>query len=631
MQFKIDQEIFSKIPDYKVGVIVARLGKVNETTAINETLSKAEADRDTQWRNHPQVTEWQQAFVEFGMDPEESKPAHIALLERLEKNGVLPRVSPLINLTNSLSVLEKVPLGSHCLDTLTHDVVVRLTTDQDTFIPMKGTTAESVEAGKPAYTSGNKILTKNLIWRQGEISKITLDSRTVLIPIDVLASVSETHLQSLVEKIVFALIDEFKAEILVAGIVTASIPSISWDSNAMRTEEEIKTFSTLTRGVETILPSTDSLAKLMSEKKIRVYLGIDPTGSLLTLGHSVVLRKLQQFADLGHEVILLIGNGTVKIGDPTGKDSTRPELTDDMIEENFKTWKEQAAKILDFSKIKIVHNGDWLDKLTYSDMIKLMAKTTVQQLMERDMFQKRVEEGKPIHGHEIMYPLLQGYDSVEMDVDLELGGSDQLFNMMMGRHLQKEYNNREKWVLTTPIINGTDGRKMSKSYGNFVALTENPIDMYGKLMRVTDAEIITYFTILTDVSEESISSMQHAINTGENPMQFKKELAFVITKMYHDEAAAIQAQEHFEKTIQNNEVPEDIEEVTISDQELTILDLVKRALPNESTSNIRRLIEQSAVELLPAGDRPTDPQTMVHASEIEIMRVGKRRYFKIVQ
>ena len=178
----------------------------------------------------------------------------------------------------------------------------------------------------------------------------------------------------------------------------------------------------LTRGVDTVLPSTEGLAKLMQEKKIRLYLGIDPTGSLLHLGHAVVLRKLNQFAQAGHDVILLIGNGTVRIGDPTGRDSTRPVLTDEIIEANFQTWKDQASKVLDFSKIRIMRNGDWLDKLTYADMVKLMAQTTVQQLIERDMFQKRLKEGLPIFGHEIMYPLLQGFDSVAMNVDLELGG-----------------------------------------------------------------------------------------------------------------------------------------------------------------------------------------------------------------
>jgi len=340
----------------------------------------------------------------------------------------------------------------------------------------------------------------------------------------------------------------------------------------------------LSRGVAKILPDAKSLTNLMAKRKIRVYLGIDPTGNLLTLGHSVVLRKLQQFADLGHDVILLIGNGTVRIGDPTGKDSTRPILTDEQIKENFKNWQEQASKILDFDKIAIKYNGDWLDKLTFTDIVKLMAKTTVQQLIERDMFQARLKEGKPIHGHELIYPLLQGYDSVVMDVDLEIGGTDQTFNMMMGRTLQKAYNNKEKWVLTTPLINGTDGRKMSKSYGNFIALTENHVNMYGKLMSTADSEIIPYFEVLTNVSDEKIADMEAKMKAGENPMEFKKILAFEITKVYHNEALAEEAQEHFEKTVQNKEMGEAVL-FSVEEQRGTIIDILKKAPTNRSNSD----------------------------------------------
>jgi tyrosyl-tRNA synthetase len=382
----------------------------------------------------------------------------------------------------------------------------------------------------------------------------------------------------------------------------------------------------LTRGVEHLLPGADTLAKLMSEKKIRVYLGIDPTGNFLTLGHSVVLRKLQQFAEAGHEVILLIGNGTVRIGDPTGRDSTRPELTNEQIQENFKTWKEQASKVLDFNKIKIVYNGDWLDKLSYVDMVKLLAQTTVQQLLERDMFQDRMKNGLPIHGHEIMYPLLQGYDSVVLDVDLEIGGSDQLFNMMMGRQLQRSMNNREKWVLTTPIINGTDGRKMSKSYGNFVALTEAPNDMYGKLMSVADNEIITYFTVLTNTPMSEIEGMQQAITNGENPMSFKKRLAFTITEMYHDAAAAQTAQENFEKTVQNKEVPDEIPEVVV-ESTATLGQILQQCMPEESNSNLRRLLEQGAVSL--NDEKLSDANQTLTITDSAILKVGKRRYFKL--
>lgn len=381
----------------------------------------------------------------------------------------------------------------------------------------------------------------------------------------------------------------------------------------------------LTRGVEQILPTKDTLGRLIEKQKIRLYLGIDPTGNQLHLGHSVVLRKLNQFAQLGHDVILLIGNGTVRIGDPTGRDSSRPTLTDEQIRMNFQTWQEQASKVLDFSKIQIVYNGDWLDKLTYADLVKLMAQTTVQQLIERDMFQKRIKENLPIFGHEIMYPLLQGYDSVALNVDLELGGTDQTFNMMMGRHLQRVYNNHEKWVLTTPIINGTDGRKMGKSFNNYVGLTEAPNDMYGKLMSISDDMIIEYFTLLTDVSMDEIKNMEHAMADGANPMEFKKKLAYTITNMYHGEQA-MPSQEYFEKTVQKGEVIEPTELQVTSGQ--TVLEIVVAAKPELSKNDIRRLIEQGAVEL--DGKRIMQPTDQLQLHGGEVLKVGKRAYYRLV-
>lgn len=385
----------------------------------------------------------------------------------------------------------------------------------------------------------------------------------------------------------------------------------------------------LTRAVEQVLPDATLLAKLMAERKIKVYLGIDPTGNQLTLGHSVVLRKLQQFAELDHHVILLIGNGTVRIGDPTGKDTTRPMLTDADIEANFQTWKAQASKVLDFDKIEIRYNGDWLDKLTYADLVKLLAQTTVQQLLERDMFQERIKKELPIFGHEIIYPLLQGYDSVVMDVDLEIGGSDQTFNMLMGRTLQRQMSNRDKWVLSTPIIAGTDGRKMSKSYRNFIALTENPTDMYGKLMRLSDEQILPYFLTLTDVSQTKIMQMQAAMSAGENPMQFKKELAKTITAMYHDAEQATKAELQFEQSVQAKNMPENAQVIKVADRQLTLIDLLVKCQPRQTKTNLKRLVVQSAVELLPTHNRPTDPQQQILISEVTGVRIGKRQYYQI--
>ncbi|HKY74122.1 MAG TPA: tyrosine--tRNA ligase [Patescibacteria group bacterium] len=386
----------------------------------------------------------------------------------------------------------------------------------------------------------------------------------------------------------------------------------------------------LTRGVEQVLPTKEGLANLMGKKKIRVYLGIDPTGNQLHLGHSVVLRKLQQFADLGHEVILLIGNGTVKIGDPTGKDKTRPMLTDELIEENFKTWKEQASKILDFSKITIKRNGDWLDKLTFVDLVKLMATTTVQQLMERDMFQERIKNSLPIFAHEIIYPLLQGYDSVVMDVDLEIGGNDQTFNMLMGRQLQKQMNNREKYVLSVPLLVGSDGRKMGKSLNNFISLTDTPENMYGKLMSVVDEVMMQYFTLLTNVPASEIEEMKQALSKKEvHPMDIKKKLAHVITTMYHSENAANDAAAYFEKTVQKKEITEEVASAIDGSQAKTMLDLVELSGVCASKGDARRLIEQGGVHV--GDEKVTDPMAPFTAPSGTIVKIGKRNFFQVTR
>lgn len=383
----------------------------------------------------------------------------------------------------------------------------------------------------------------------------------------------------------------------------------------------------LTRGVEQVLPSKDGLADLMAQKKLTLYLGIDPTGNQLHLGHSVVLRKLQQFADLGHHVILLIGNGTVKIGDPTGRDKTRPMLTEEEIDANFKTWKEQASKVLDFSKIEIRKNGDWLDKLTFVDMVKLMSRFTVQQLLERDMFQERLKKNLPIFTHEIMYPLLQGYDSVAMDVDLELGGNDQTFNMMVGRQLQRDMNHHEKFVLATPLLVGSDGRKMGKSFGNFISMTETPENMFGKVMSIVDDIIIQYFMLLTDVLTDEIKQMAMDLESGKaHPLELKKKLAFTITAQYHGEAEAKKAQENFEKTVQNKEAPTEIQPLKVV-AGATLLDAVVTSGVTSSKSEAKRLIEQGGVQL--DGEKVLDGAVVLKPAAKNVLKIGKRNFFKI--
>jgi len=386
----------------------------------------------------------------------------------------------------------------------------------------------------------------------------------------------------------------------------------------------LTTDQVLTRGVAEILPKKETLAALMGERKIRLYLGIDPTGAHLTLGHAVQLRKLQQFADLGHDVILLIGNGTVRIGDPTGKDSTRPMLTDEEIRSNFEDWKRQASKVLDFDTITIMYNGDWLDALTYADMVKLLANVTVQQLMERDMFQDRLKAGKPIHGHEIMYPLLQGYDSVAMEVDLEMGGTDQTFNMLMGRTLLRHYKQKEKWVLANPIINGTDGRKMSKSYGNYIALDEDPNEMFGKIMSMKDGEMEAYFEIFTD---EDMNEAKALISS--DPRNAKVKLATHIVTWLHNAEAAKCGLQDFETKFVKHEVPEDMPTFSVGAESIGILDLITKTCGfAQSNGEARRLVQQGGVSL--EGTKIEDANAQITLStEAQVLKVGKRKFAQV--
>ncbi len=631
MKFSVSPEIFELFPNYKIGVLVAtRIDQKKAQSFVAKLTKEVEQSQQLPTVQNRPFQEWTEAFTKHGM-ANTVKPSHVALLERLTEKKELPRISPLVDYFNAISIQHSVPIGAHDIEWLEDDIEVRRTNTEDAFFARGEEFPEFMEEHFFAYSSGKTVLTRNWIWRQGKTSAVTETTNSIFIPIDTFDGIPEQELIDLMQKVKTDLEKNFGAKVE-SFIVSRTSPECEIDIKTQLSPEDLRLEEVLTRGVTQVLPTKNALRTLMKKKKIKVYLGIDPTGSLLTLGHSVVLRKLQQFAELGHEVFLLVGNGTVRIGDPTGRDSSRPMLTDQAILDNFKDWKEQAAKILDFSKIKIVYNGEWLDKLTYVDMVKLLAQTTVQQLIERDMFQDRLKNNLPIFGHEIIYPLLQGYDSVALDVDLEIGGNDQTFNMMMGRQLQKSFNNREKWVLTTPIIAGTDGRKMSKSFGNFIALTALPNDMYGKLMSISDDMILLYFTVLTDEPQPSIEKMKEEMEKGMNPLIFKKKLAFSITKMYHTQADALAAAQFFEKTVQKKEAPDDIPIIKLKDQSLTLLELLVEIQPKASKSELRRLIDQGAIELTYKNrqkEHPNDPYFKVAAVNLDVVKVGKRKFFQI--
>lgn len=373
----------------------------------------------------------------------------------------------------------------------------------------------------------------------------------------------------------------------------------------------------LTRAVDKVYPDTEALKKLAGSKKIRVYLGVDPTGTRLHLGHTIPLRKLNEFAQLGHEAILLIGTGTVLAGDPSQRAKAREKITQKEIDENIKTWKEQAGKVVDLSKIGIRQNGEWLLKLSLAEIIEIASHISATQLFKRDMFQRRIDAGDIVYYHETLYPLLQGYDSVALDVDLEIGGTDQTFNMLIGRELMKKMKNKEKFVLTTPLINGTDGKPMSKSSGNCIWLDDSPNDIYGKILSLPDSEIEPYWINLTDLESDELKSLK--------PLDAKKKLALEIVKQLNGEDAAQNAQDAFENTFQKREAPQEMQEIKVATP-TTISDLLTTNGIIPSISQVKNLIREKAIEV--DGKVTDNPKQEIKAGQQ--IKVGKKTFIKTV-
>ena len=378
----------------------------------------------------------------------------------------------------------------------------------------------------------------------------------------------------------------------------------------------------LTRSVENIYPNREALEEILkSGKKIRLYNGIDPTGKL-HLGHLAVLRKLRQFQDLGHEVIVLIGDFTAMIGDPTDKMAARKPLSRNQVLENAKNYKKQIGKILDFKKsnVKFMYNGEWTNKLKPIDLLKMFSHFTVARILERDMFQKRIQEGKDILLHEFVYPVFQAYDSVIMDVDLEIGGNDQTFNMLRGRDLMKKMKNKEKFVMTLKLLTDPTGKKMGKSEGNLVPLDEKPQEMFGKAMAWPDSLLEIGFELLTDIPLEKIKKT--------NPREAKASLAREIVSLCYNKRAAEKAEKEFDRIFKEKKIPTKISGIKILEKEISLPQLLVRMKFVSSKSEARRLILQKGVKI--DGLIESDWQKIIKIKKGTIIQVGKRKFAKII-
>jgi tyrosyl-tRNA synthetase len=386
----------------------------------------------------------------------------------------------------------------------------------------------------------------------------------------------------------------------------------------------------LTRGTDEVLPEDGLAAKLKKGRPLVVKAGFDPTAPDLHIGHTVLINKMRQFQELGHEVVFLIGDFTGMIGDPSGKNATRPPLSPEEIRDNAKTYEAQIYKILDEEKTRIEFNSTWMGDMDAAGLVKLASHHTVARMLERDDFRKRYEGGQPISIHEFLYPIVQGYDSVALKADVELGGTDQKFNLLVGRQLQQDYGQEPQVVMTTPLLEGLDGvQKMSKSLGNYVGITEPPGEMFGKLMSISDDLMWRYFEVLSFRSLEDIASLKKGVEDGMNPRDVKFELAMEIVARFHDDGAAEAAKQEFISRFREGAMPEDMPELTLAadDGKLGIAHLLKGAGLVSSTSEAFRMIKQGAVRI--DGERVEDRSLTIDAGSTNVYQVGRRRFARV--
>ncbi len=396
-------------------------------------------------------------------------------------------------------------------------------------------------------------------------------------------------------------------------------------------EEQLEIIS---RGTVDLLPMDELKMKLersiKTGKPLRIKQGFDPTAPDIHLGHTVGLRKLKQFQDLGHQVVIIIGDYTGMVGDPSEKNSTRPRLTHEQVMENAKTYEKQFFKILDREKTEVRYNGEWFSRMTFAEVMDLASKFTVARMLERDDFAKRFANNQPISIHELFYPLMQGYDSVMVRADVEIGATEQKFNLVTGRDIQREYGQEPQVVLTLPVLVGIDGvNRMSKSLGNYIGIDEPPEEMYGKTMRIPDELIYQYFELVTDVSLQELQEIKQQLESGNvNPRDLKKRLAFTIVRMYHGEDAARQAEAHFERVVVKKEIPEDIPEFKVESGKHRLVDLLVAAGLIQSKSEARRRIRQGGVSV--DGSVVKDEFLELEITRPTVVKAGKRAFVKLI-
>ncbi len=672
MKLSIEPALAARFPGYRMLTVVATgIDNTGDSPELRRLLAEVAAeirrrpdlaDLDA----NPRVAAWREAFRETGADPVETKPSLDALLQRVLAGQEIPFVNKVVAISNLVSLKHLVPSGGDDLGAIDGDFGLRFAGGLERFRPIGEADEEHPEPDEVIYADQQKVLCRRWIWRQGEESKIADDTTQAAVNVDLMPPATEDEGRAAAAELAALLAEHccgpgpgVETEILSIGGETLSAPlshrAIAAVARGRLSSDTIRRLldeyggelsdsgdmadwsvkDLLRRGnVERIVVEEEFLERL-AKGPISIYDGFDPTGTDLHVGHLVALRALRWFQLQGHRVIFLIGDATALIGDPSGRSVERQMLTREQVAENMATYQRQAGQILDFdgpNAVEVLQNSGWLLSLKLEQILELMSRITAQRLLERDMFQVRMKKGEPLYYVETIYPLLQGYDSVAMEVDAELGGRDQLYNMLCGRDLAKSYLDKDKHVLTTPLLPGFDGRKMSKTYGNTVNLSATSFDLYDGIMRVNDDLILTYGRMLTDLSWSELARMEAAL--ADDPLAVKERIATAVIDGLRGEEAARLAREEFVRVRRGGASPDalPVTRLPATPAEGSLVDYLAAAEPTVASSKaeLKRLIRQGGLTLGDAKVRDLRARATTAELDGQVLRLGKKRFFRLI-
>ena len=630
MKFTIEKNVFQKVENLCIGIVVAK-GIKNESynSIIVRQLQETVTDKRAKLKSR-NVKEISDLNINANKFPSSIE----ALLDRISKGGEIPSINAVVDLVNIISLKHNVAIGAHDMDTFIDGLTVRHSSINDMYVTF-GNKCEDrvVEEGELIYASGNQIRTRQEIWKD-DIGRIKVNSKNILFLIDGFSEKRDSIVAARNE-LAEQLKKFFGCSVIKMGILDQKNRTFELDE--MSEEDEIieNTIRVMLKGVAEHTDVYDIREKLkhvfLQKRPLRIKVGLDPSAPDIHIGHAVVLRKVRQLQDLGHKAIIIIGDFTGKIGDPTGKSKTRKQLSDEDVKANAKTYTEQVFKIIDKDKAEVRFNSEWLSKMNFENVINLSAKCTVARMMERDDFNNRFINHLPISVHEFFYPLMQAYDSVAIEADVEIGGTDQIFNVLMGRNIQRDYGQEPQIALFLPILEGIDGNeKMSKSLGNYIGVNEPAEVMYKKVMQIPDNCIIKYYTLCTDIHPSKIEEIVTKLNCGENPRDLKMDLAYEITSLYKGQIAANLAKQHFIEAYQKNVVPTNAPILNVSMYSNCGEALIEALIQLDrfqSKSEIRRLFKQNAITINDKKVLDSSDIEMLHNGDI--VRIGKGNFYRI--